>query len=115
MFGFRQRVSYKIFGEVYSVLGPMTEEVTEGLNKLREEEGHNLCYSLNTVVVIEAVLKIIGCVARTGEMRNACRISIKELIELISLEYLKRTSKVNTELCVKGDLIARSVIYRYMV
>lgn len=77
MFGFRQPVSYKIFGEVYSVHGPMTEGVTEGLSKLRNEEGHNLCYSLNTLVVIESVRKITGCVARSGEMRNACRILIK--------------------------------------
>ena len=55
MFDFRQPISYKIFGEVYSALGPMTEEVTEGLSKLRYKEGHNLCFSLNTVVVIEWV------------------------------------------------------------
>jgi hypothetical protein len=42
MFGFRQPVSYKIFGDVYSVLGPMEEEVTEGLSKLRNEECHSL-------------------------------------------------------------------------
>jgi hypothetical protein len=66
MFGFRQPVSYKNFGEVYSVLGPMTEEETEGLSKLRKEDGHNLCHSLNTVVLIESVRKIIGCVASMG-------------------------------------------------
>jgi hypothetical protein len=79
MFSFRQPVSYKIFGEVYSVLGSITEELTEGLSKLRNVEGHNLCYSLNTVVVIESVRKIIGCVARMGETWNACSRLVKEL------------------------------------
>lgn len=82
MFGFRQPVSYQIFGEVYSLLGPMTEEVTESLSKLRYEERHNLCYSLNTVLVIESVRKIIGCVALTGKMRNACRIFDKRTQEI---------------------------------
>jgi hypothetical protein len=67
----------KIFGEIYSVLGPVTEGVTEGLSKLHNEEGHNLCYSLNNVVVIEWVRKMTGCVARSGKMGNACRILIK--------------------------------------
>jgi hypothetical protein len=114
MFGFRQPVSYKIFGEVYSVLGPLTEEVTEGLSKLLDEEGHNLCYSLNTAVVIESARKILRCVARIAEMRNACRILIIELRKLINLEYFKRTSKTNIELGIIGDLIARFVTIQYI-
>ena len=47
-------------------------------------------------------------------MRNACRILIKELRKLISLEYLKRSSKTNVELGVKGDLMARFVTIKYI-
>lgn len=39
---------------------------------------------------------------------------IKELKKLISLEYLKRTSKTHIELGVKGDLIARFVTIEYV-
>jgi len=113
MFDFRQPVSNRIFGEVYSLLGPMTEEVTEGLSKLHNEEGHNLRYLFNTVVVIKSVRKMIGYVARMGEMWNACRILINEHRKLISLEYIKRTSKTNIELGVKWDLIARYVTIKY--
>jgi hypothetical protein len=52
--------------------------------------------------------------SKHGEMRNACRILIKELTKLISLEYLKRTSKTNIELGVKGGFIARSVAFKYI-
>jgi len=64
----------------------MTENKAEVLSKLRNEEGHKLCYSLHTVVGIESVQKVIGRVARMGEMRNSCRILIKEIRKLISLE-----------------------------
>jgi hypothetical protein len=68
----------------------MTEKVTEGLSKLSNEEIHNLCYSLNTVIVIELVRQMSGCAARSGERWNACRTLIKELRKFISLEHLQR-------------------------
>ena len=66
----------------------MAEEVTKGLFELSTEESHNLSYSLNSITVIESVSKISGRVARTGEMRNACRILVKEPRELISLKQI---------------------------
>jgi hypothetical protein len=50
----------------------MTEEVTEGMSKLSNEEIHNLCYPLTTVTLIELGRTISGCAARSGEKRNAC-------------------------------------------
>jgi hypothetical protein len=60
------------FSVKFNVPVPMTEEVMEGLSKLSNKLIHNLCYSLTNVILIELARTISGCVARSGERRNAC-------------------------------------------
>jgi hypothetical protein len=68
---FENRVLSRIFG-------PQKEEVVADWRRLHSEERRNLYASRNVIRVIKSrMMKWAGYVARTGGMRNACKILVR--------------------------------------
>jgi hypothetical protein len=61
-----------------TIFGPKRDEVTEGWRKLHNEELHNLYASQCIIRMIKSRrMRWAGHIARMGERRNACRISVE--------------------------------------
>lgn len=77
------------------VFGPEMEEVTEYLRKFRNEELHDLYFSLNIIRVIRSRRKgLVGHTAHTAMTRNAYRYSLNKLKEGDNLGDLEVYGKI---------------------
>jgi hypothetical protein len=74
----REKHSWRVFGNrvLRGKFGPKKEEVAGGWRRLHNEELHNLYTSPNLIRMIES-RRILGHVARMGEMRNVYKILVR--------------------------------------